>query len=218
MVLANRKHDGLQEIFIVKIRLWKRIVVAHLRILGRDHRQRGLRTAQRAGQIFQRATLLLGWCTIHFRRLHKVVEVAHRMACRRIHTRMGLCRCIRRIFVDEAPKRGFVLSIGHRRNVEQHGIRHHHIGLWHITTVDVPHWIVQLRLDVLRMIRPKLLVILIHCLWDHIKVHPLRRLRLLVHEVRETLCGGIGQPLVNGHAVARRLGNLLSVLVQEQLV
>ena len=53
---------------------------------------------------------------------------------------------------------------------------------------------------------------------DHVEIEPLGRPRLLVHEQRQALGRGIGQPLVDGEAVPLRLRDLLAVLVEEELV
>src|SRR3546814_8853292 len=49
-------------------------------------------------------------------------------------------------------------------------------------------------------------------------IQPLGPPRLLVHEQRQALRRAVGQPLVDREAVALGLGDLLSGLVEEQLV
>ena len=49
--------------------------------------------------------------------------------------------------------------------------------------MNMPNRVVQLAFDVLTSIGTQLLMIFVHRFWDHVKMHPLRRLRLLVHEV-----------------------------------
>ena len=53
---------------------------------------------------------------------------------------------------------------------------------------------------------------------DDIEVQPLGGLGLAIHEQRQALRTGVTQPLIDGQPVALRLGNLLTVLVQEKLV
>ena len=53
---------------------------------------------------------------------------------------------------------------------------------------------------------------------DDVEIEPLGRPRLLEHEERQALRRGVGQPLVDGEAVALRLRDLLAVLVEEELV
>ncbi len=60
----------------------------------------------------------------------------------------------------------------------------HHLRFRRFAAMDVPDRIVDLRLHVLRRIGLQLLVILIHRPRDHVPPQPLRRLRLLVHEIR----------------------------------
>ena len=84
--------------------------------------------------------------------------------------------------------------------------------------MDVKHRIVQLLRVVLRRIGPQLLVIFINRLRDHIKMHPLGGLRLEVHEIRQAFRACIGQPIINRHAIARRLGNLVALVIKEQFI
>ena len=60
--------------------------------------------------------------------------------------------------------------------------------------------------------------ILVHRLRDDVEVELLRRARPLEHVEREALRRGVGQPLVDGDAVALRLRNLLPVFVEEEFV
>ncbi|KAG1647715.1 UvrABC system protein B [Nymphon striatum] len=67
-----------------------------------------------------------------------------------------------------------------KRFVQQHRKRHNHRGCRNVLAVNVEYRIVQLTSVVLRRIGAQLLVILIHRLRDHIKMHPLR-LILAIH-------------------------------------
>ncbi len=53
---------------------------------------------------------------------------------------------------------------------------------------------------------------------DDVEIEPLGRARLLIHEKRQALRRRIGQPFFDAEAVALGLGDLLALLVQEQLV
>ena len=87
-----------------------------------------------------------------------------------------------------------------------------------LPAVDMPDRVVHLRVDVLRRIGPQLLVIFIHRPRDHVEMHPLRRLRLLIHEIRQALRRRIGQPFVDGQAIALGFRDLLPLIIQEQLI
>ena len=84
--------------------------------------------------------------------------------------------------------------------------------------VDVPHRVVDAALVVLARIGGEELQVLVHRARDHVEVEPLGRLRLLEHEQRQALGRGVGQPLLDGEPVALGLGDLVALLVQEQLV
>ena len=53
---------------------------------------------------------------------------------------------------------------------------------------------------------------------DHVEVEPLGPPRRVVHVERERIARAVGEPLLDGEAVAARLGDLLAVLVEEELV
>ena len=80
------------------------------------------------------------------------------------------------------------------------------------------NWVVQPGLIVLRLIGAQLLVILIHRLGNHIKMHPLGSFGLQIHEIRQAFRAGIGKPFINGYAIAGGLGDLLPIFIQEQLI
>ena len=140
------------------------------------------------------------------------------MLGRRIHTGVAFGRRIRRIPLDKAPQLRLVLGRGHRREVQQHRERHNHIRLGHIAPVDMPNGVVQLALVVLRFIGAQLLVVFVDRLGDHVEIHALGRLGLEIHEIRQRFRAGIGQPFVDGQTIARRFGDLVPVLIKEQLI
>ena len=53
---------------------------------------------------------------------------------------------------------------------------------------------------------------------DDVEIEFLRRFRILEHVERQALRRGVGEPLLDGDAVALGLGDLLAVLVEKQLV
>src|SRR4051812_2454703 len=84
--------------------------------------------------------------------------------------------------------------------------------------MDVPDRIDQALALVLTLISLQMLMILVDMARDDVEIEPLGRLRLAIHEERQALGPGIAQPFVDGEPVAARLGDLLAVLVEEELV
>src|SRR5437764_1180602 len=84
--------------------------------------------------------------------------------------------------------------------------------------MDVPHRIAEPLLAVLPVVAVEELLIVVDVARNDIEVEPLRGLRLAIHEQRQAFGAGVAQPFVNGEAVALRLGNLLALLVEEELV
>ncbi len=91
-----------------------------------------------------------------------------------------------------------------------------------MAAVDVPDRIVQLSVvsafGLLPVEAVELLQIFVGGLGDHVEIQPLGRLRRLLHVVGEALGRAVAQPLLHGQAVALGLGDLLVVLVHEELV
>ena len=84
--------------------------------------------------------------------------------------------------------------------------------------MDVKHRIVQFCLAVLICIGAQLLLVFVHCLGDHIEMHPLGGLGLLVHKIRQALGIGVAQPFVDRHAIARCFRDFLTFFIQKQLI
>ena len=78
--------------------------------------------------------------------------------------------------------------------------------------------LVKLLLSILLAIGIVELCILIDGARDHIEVELLGLARAVIHEELKALRVGIGQPLINGEAVALGLGNLLALVVEEQFI
>ena len=131
---------------------------------------------------------------------------------------MGRARHARPVAADEAPQRVGVLGVRRRHQRQQHRERDRHVGLGRIAGMDMPDRIAEPLLDVLPLVAVEKLLVVVDLPRDHVEVEPLRRLRLAVHEQRQRLRRRIAQPFVDGEAVALRLGNLLALLVEEELV
>ena len=131
---------------------------------------------------------------------------------------MRLRRHARTIAADEAPQRLGVLRVRRRDQRQQHRERDRHVGLGRLARMDVPDRIGQPLLDVLPLVAFEKLLILVDVARDHVEVEPLRRLRLAIHEQRQRFRRRIAQPFLDGQAVALGLGNLLALLVEEELV
>src|SRR5690606_3897671 len=84
--------------------------------------------------------------------------------------------------------------------------------------VDVPHRIFKLLRRILLGEAGQEGQIIINRARDDIEVEPLGGARLLVHEERKAFLRCVGQPLLNRQPIALRLRNLLSLLVEEELV
>ena len=84
--------------------------------------------------------------------------------------------------------------------------------------MNVPDRIVQPVLPFLTLIGREIGEIFVHRLRDDIEVKPLGGLRLLKIVKRKAFSRRIGQPFIDGNAVALGLGNLLAQLVEEQFV
>ena len=142
------------------------------------------------------------------------------MAYSTIAARCG-CVCLRHarpVAADEAPQRFGILGVRGGDQRQQHRERHRIVGLRRRAAVDVPDRIAELLLGALPLIGVEKLQILVDVARDDVEVEPLRRLRLAIHEQRQALRAGVAQPFVDGQPVALRLGNLLAVLVEKQLV
>ncbi len=131
---------------------------------------------------------------------------------------MRLLRHARPVAPDESPQRLGALGVRRRYEIEQHGEGDRDVGRGRLAGMDMPHRIGEPRARVLPRIGFEMLLVLVDMARDHIEVEPLRRLRLAIHEQRERLRARIAQPLVDGEAVALRLGDFLPVLVEEQFV
>ena len=84
--------------------------------------------------------------------------------------------------------------------------------------MDVVHGVAELLLDRLAGISLGEALIFVDRLGDDPEAQLLGFPRFAVDVEGEALSGRVGQPLVDGDAVAAGLGNLLAILVEEQLV
>ncbi len=84
--------------------------------------------------------------------------------------------------------------------------------------MDVPDGIIELLFSVLAGIGCDVLQVIVDGARDHVEVKALGRFRLLVHEQRQALGTGVRQPFLDGQAIALRLGDLLSLVVEKQLI
>ena len=131
---------------------------------------------------------------------------------------MRLRRHARTIAADEAPQRLGILRVRRRHQRQQQLERDRHVGLRRLAGMDVPDRIGELLLGVLPRKAVEELLVVVDVARDDVEIQPLRRLRLAIHEQRQRFRRGIAQPFVDGEAVALRLGDLLALVVEEQLV
>ena len=169
-------------------------------------------------QIGQGCTFLIGRGAEGFRRFDEVLIVAHGKPGRRIQPGMGFGRGLRRVAADKAPHLFGILGPGSGGKIEQHREGHNHVALRHILTMDVEHGVGQPGLFILIDISTQLLVVFVHSPGDHIEMHPLCGLGLLIHEIGQALGRGIGQPFVDRNSVAGGFGDLLALVIEEQFI
>ena len=84
--------------------------------------------------------------------------------------------------------------------------------------MNVPDGIAEPLLPVLPRIGFEEAQIIVDGSRDDIEIEALGRGRLLEHEERQAFRTGVGQPFVDRQAVALRLGDLLPLLVEKELV
>ena len=139
-------------------------------------------------------------------------------------------RDIGRVATQEGPEHLRVLAVGDGGEVEQHGegdrraggvglagtMQHFRRG--RMTGVDVPDGIAETVLPVLPLVAAEELQIFIHRAWNGVEIETLGLARLLVHEQRQAFRARVGEPLVDGQAIALRLRDLLTLLVEKELV
>ena len=110
------------------------------------------------------------------------------------------------------------MRVGGADEIQQQREGDRHVDRRRLAVMDVPDRVVEPLLPVLPRIGGEEGVILVDRLRDDVEIELLGLPRLLEHVEREALGRRIGQPLVDGEAVALRLRDLLAVLVEEQLV
>ena len=131
---------------------------------------------------------------------------------------MGLRRHARHVAEDEAPHHALVVRVRRGGKVEEHGEGDRHVDRRRRAGMDVPDRVAEALVLGLAGIGGEEREIVVDRARDDVEIEPLRRPRLLEHEQRQAFRRGIGQPLVDGEAVALRLRDLLAVLVEEELV
>ena len=131
---------------------------------------------------------------------------------------MGLRRHAGTITSDKTPQRRGILRVRRRHQRQQQLERDRHIGRRRMAGVNMPDRVGELLLGVLPRKAVEELLVVVDVARDHVEVQPLCRLRLAIHEQRQRFRRRIAQPLVDGEAIALRLGNLLALLVEEQFV
>ena len=131
---------------------------------------------------------------------------------------MGGRRRLGRIARDENPTERPVLGVHHARQIEQQG---KDSGV--ACAGGRPSWICQT--GFFRQLRRILFAglaeegqIFVGRFRDRIEEQPLGAPRLLVHEQRQALVRRVAQPFLDRQAVAPRLGDLLALVVEEQLI
>ena len=174
--------------------------------------------AEPVGQVLQRFALLRCRIAELLLRLHEVAEVVQRIADKAVQHRVGFRRGVGGVAGDEAPEHRLVLRVADAGQVQQHAEADRRGVAWWCAFMDVPDGVLDLLRRILFGELRLVGQIVIDGLRDDIEVQALGPARLLEHEQRQALRTGIGQPFVDGQAVAGGLGDLPAFLVEEQLV
>ncbi len=146
------------------------------------------------------------------------MKIIDRVADEMIEAREPLRRRIRRIPADEPPQNGLVLGMAGADEIEKQREADRQLLRGRISAMDVPDGIAEPLLGALLGVSREEGKILIDILGNDIEVEALAGTRRLIHEKLKAFRTRVAQPLVDGQAVALRLRNLLSMLVEEQLV
>ena len=173
---------------------------------------------QRIAQILQRDALDIRRLAEFLGRRHEVAIVIDGVADHRIQLGMGLRRDARAIAPDEAPQGRGILRVRRRHQRQQHLERYGHVGRGRMPGVDVPDRIGELLPRILPRERFEKLLVVVDVARDHVEIQPLCRLRLAIHEQRQRFRRRIAQPFIDGEPVAPGFGDLLALVVEEQLV
>src|SRR5262245_54126979 len=83
--------------------------------------------------------------------------------------------------------------------------------------MDMPDRVGQALLEGLPFVGFEELLILVDVAGDDVEIETLRRPWLAIHEQRKRFRRGVAQPFLDRQPVAPRLGNLLALLIEEQL-
>ena len=111
------------------------------------------------------------------------------------------------------PQHTRLFRMAHTGEIQQHAEAHPQRILRRTAAMNMPDRIIDLGVFGFACKFLQVVQVLIHGLRNHVEVKALCRLRLLVHEQRQTFRRGVLQPLVHGQTIALGLGNLLTPVV-----
>ena len=151
-------------------------------------------------------------------RLHHVAVVGERAAHQIVEDGRGPRRRLGRVAGDEAPEDGGVLRVADARQVEEDAVAEPRLGRGRRPGVDVPGRV----FEPLRRALPgefrEMRQVVVDVAGDHVEMEPLRPPGRGVHVERERLARAVGEPFLDGQAVAAGFRDLLAVLIEEELV
>jgi hypothetical protein len=173
--------------------------------------EEGVELAQRRGFLGRRLAALQG-------RRNEAGAVGNRIRDMGVELRIGLRREARLVALEKAPDRVAVSDAGKAGDVEQKRKADRQLRVRHVAGVDVVDGIAEPLVPGLRGIGGKELLIFVDRPRDDAEGKLLGALGLAVDVESQAFGRAIGQPFVDGDAVALCFGDLLAILVQEQLV
>ena len=128
-------------------------------------------------QVLQIDPLLPFGSTIGPVRSHEIVEIRDGKPGCRVRVRVSVRCRIRCITLDESPEPILVLRPGDAGKVQQHRVRHDHVGTRHVARMHVIDRAREPRGIVLALVGAKLPSTFVHRLRDQVEVEPLRSTR-----------------------------------------
>src|SRR4029079_14761727 len=119
---------------------------------------------------------------------------------------------------DEAPQHPSIFRVRGAGKIEEQREADGELGLWRRALMNVPHRVHQFRGGIFFRIGREMPDIFVDRPRDHVEIEALRLARALIHVEPEALRARMSEPLLDGESVAARLGDLLALLVEKQLV
>ena len=169
-------------------------------------------------EIAERRRLDLGRGAVEQRIGDEVAEISEREIEQPVELGMALGRGLGAVTLHEAPEQMLVVGRGDGDEVQQQREADRHPRRRHLARMDVVDRVAEALLPFLPRIGGEELLIFVDRLGDDAEAQLLRLPRVAVDVEGEALLRRVGQPFVDGDAVALGLRDLLAILVEEHLV